>query len=328
MIRVCVIGLEVAGSLHADVYRGDELAEVVGMCDVNPQRLHAAAARLGVAAFADLGEMLDALRPDLVSVCVEGDAVAPVRQALQAGCHVLCEAPLAQEVRQARDMVAAARAHSLCLAVNFNLRFTPAALKAKQWLEEGRLGTPLFINTTLWSGPNEASSDDAESLWRLAHHGLDLIRWLCGDIARLQCFAVKTPQRETWSSAQINLETAAGVVGNLTVSRDMATRHPLARCEVAGTTARLVIDNIYEEIALYPHASEEKTIITNSIFGGLGGYEDTHRCRLERLLEQLEAGVAPDEIEGSGAQALLAHLAVEAARMSLESGEVVGVASL
>lgn len=328
MIRACVIGLDVAGNAHAAAYRGDERTQLVGVADADAARAEAAASRLGVAAFADLGEMLDALRPDLVSVCVQGDAFAPVRQALQAGCHVLCEAPLAQELTQARDMIAAARAHSLCLAVNFNLRFTPAALRAKQWLDEGRLGTPLFINTALWSGPDEASAGDAESLWRLAHHGLDLIRWLCGDIARLQCFAVQAPKREAWSSAQINLETAAGVVGNLTASRDMATRHPLARCEVAGTTARLVIDNIYEEIALYPHAGEEKTIITNSIFGGLGGCEDTHRCRLERLLQQLEAGAAPDEIEGSGAEALLAHLAVEAARMSLESGEVVGVASL
>jgi predicted dehydrogenase len=326
MIRVCVIGLDRAGAAHADAYRRDDLAELVGVCDIDPQRRHAAAARLGVPAFSDAAEMLQALRPDLVSVCVGGDQFARVMQALEAGCHVLCQAPLSPEPAPAREMIALARARGVCLAADFNLRFTPAAIKAKEWIDEGRLGTPLFINTALWCASEPAPTDSAAFLWRLACHGFDLMRHLCGDIARVQCFAVSAGRDEAFSSAQVNLRFVNGVVGGLTISCDMASHHPLVRCEVAGTTARLVVDNIYEEITLYPHAEEEKTVITNSIFGGLGSYEETYRCRIQRLIEQLAAGAAPGEIEGSAEEALRAQEVVAAAMTSLETGEIVEVA--
>jgi predicted dehydrogenase len=325
MVRVCVIGLGLAGNLHADAYRRDKRAQLVGVCEINPQRLRAAASRLGTEAFGDAGDMLDALRPDLVSVCAGDDSAAMALQALERECHVLCEAPPAPSAGQTRELVTATMVRGRHLAVNFNLRFTPAALRAKRWLAEGRLGTPLFANLALWCAPEQGLCGE-RTLWQLAHHGLDLTRWLCGDITRLHCFAAKAPGRAEWSSAQVNLELAAGVVAHLTVSRDMAAHHPLARCEVAGTTARLAIENIYEEVTLFPHADEDTTTHTNSIFGGLGGYDDTYHCRISRLLEQL-AGGAPAGIEGSGDDALAAQLAVEAGLKSLETGAVVEVSA-
>jgi len=322
MLRVCVIGLGSAGNLHAGAYSGGELSQLVGVCDTDTQRAQAAASRLGVPAFADAREMLAALSPDLVSVCGGDAAFAPVMQALERGCHVLCEVPVSRELAHVREMVAAARARGLCLAANFNHRFTPAAVKARQWIDEARLGTPLFINTALWGG-EPAPADPEAFLWRLACHGFDLMRYLCGDFARVQCFAAKAPGRRGRSSAQVNVQFASRVVGNLTVSCDMPSHHPIGRCEVAGTTARLVVDNVYEEVTLYPHAEDEKTVITDSVFGGLGSVDETIRCRIHRLLEQLTAGVAADEIEGSGEDALAAHVAIEAAIKSLESGDVV-----
>jgi len=323
MLRVCTIGLGQVGRAHADAYRGEELAQLVGVCDLDVGRAQDAAARLEAPAFGDAGEMLESVRPDLVSVCVGySDPFAPAMQALERGCHVLCEPPLSNQPARAREMVDFARARGLILAADFNLRFTPAALTAKRWIAQGRLGTPLFINIALFSGEGAKNADSEAALWRLGHHGFDLARWLCGDIARLQCFAARAPGGNAWASAQVNLRFAADVVGGLTISREMATVHPLARCEVAGTTARLVVDNVYEELTLYPHASEEKTVVTNSIFGGLGSYEETYRCRVRRLLEQLAAGATPEAIEGSGAEAVAAQAALEAGIKSLETGEM------
>ena len=47
---------------------------------------------------------------------------------------------------------ALAREKALCLGVDFNHRFTPAARTAKRWLEEERLGDLLFVNMALWIG--------------------------------------------------------------------------------------------------------------------------------------------------------------------------------
>jgi predicted dehydrogenase len=120
MLRVCVIGMGPIGNRHADIYREDELSELVGVCDIVPQRADAAAQRLvadprvsppqggkgGVRAFYDAAEMLAELKPDLCSVTTGGyeygsDHFAPTMQALEAGCHVLGEKPISNEVPQA-----------------------------------------------------------------------------------------------------------------------------------------------------------------------------------------------------------------------------------
>jgi len=325
MLRACVIGLGASGRAHAAAYRGDGRAQLVGVCDGNAQRASAAAARLRVPAFSDPAEMLRAAKPDLVSICVESDPSTLVAQTLDAGCHVLCEAPFLPDMAAAQELLALARTSGRILAADFNLRFTPAAIKAKEWIEAGRLGTPLFINAALWLTCDEGS-DGSWQMRRLMCHGFDLMRHLCGDIERVQSFAADAPQRPASSSMQINVQFASGVVGNLTVSSDMPARHPLARWEVAGTTARVVVDNVYEEVIFYPHAQEGKTVITNSIFGGLGGYEETYARRIGRLLDQMASGAGLDEIEGSAEDAVVAQLAAAAAMKSLETTEVVQVA--
>jgi predicted dehydrogenase len=322
MFRACVIGLGSAGRAHAAAYRGDDRAQLVGVCDRDAVRAQAVAARLRVPAFNDAAEMLRSARPDLVSICI-AEPCALVAQALEARCDLLAEPPLAPALDQARTLVATAKANNLCLAADLNLRFTPAAVRARQWLDDGRLGAPLFANLALWAETGAGTDADA-ALRRLACHGFDLLREWCGDVARLHCFIAETPTGG-WSAAQVNIEHTNNIVSSLTVSRDMPARHPMARFEIAGTTARLLVDNIYEEITLYPHAQEEKTVITNSIFGGLGRYDDTYACRVRRLLEQLAAGVAPHAIEGSGEDALAAQALVDAAMESAKSNRVISL---
>ena len=63
MLRVGVIGMGPIGNLHADLYRADPLAELVGVCDRLPERAQAAGERLGVPWFLEVGEMLARVRP-------------------------------------------------------------------------------------------------------------------------------------------------------------------------------------------------------------------------------------------------------------------------
>src|ERR1051326_6243636 len=119
MLRTCVIGMGPIGNLHADIYRSDGLAEVAGVCDEDVERARKAGERLGAPWFVDAAEMLSAVKPDVCSITTGGfeyssDHYAPTLQALHAGCHVLCEKPISNDITHAEEMVRVAREKRRC----------------------------------------------------------------------------------------------------------------------------------------------------------------------------------------------------------------------
>lgn len=337
MLRACVTGLGPIGNLHADIYQSiyrlEGLTELVGVCDINPERAVRAGERLGVAWYTDVAEMLRAQMPDICSVATGGyeyssDHHAPTLQALRAGCHVLCEKPISNEIAKAEEMVQVARELNRCFGVDFNHRFTPAAKLAKQWLDAGRLGDLLFVNVALWIGRPEPLESPYYHLKALNPHSIDLIRHFCGDIAQVQCFAMQAPGRNIWSTASFNFKLANGMVGHLTSSYDIARGHPMERCEVAGVGGRFVIDDMWREATLYPAGDGTKLVYTNPVFGGYRDFNDTFRARILGFVTQVSEGVAPNAIDGSGADGLAAQRVIQAAIDSLNTGRIIEASAL
>ncbi|MCB0159938.1 MAG: Gfo/Idh/MocA family oxidoreductase [Caldilineaceae bacterium] len=324
MLKVAVVGLGNIGNTHADVYAADDLAELVAVCDIIPERADKAAAKHGVKAYYSVQEMLAAEKLDAVSVAsagVEngGDHYVPVMECLDAGLHVLGEKPISNEIERAREMVAKAQEKGVYFGINLNHRFVPPAAKAKAWIDEGKIGELLLINMTMWIG-NPNNSSPWFHLRALHPHSLDIMRYFCGDVTRVHAFLNKAPGRVCYSNAQINLEFANGVVGHLTGSYDTNPRHNLERCEILGTEGRIVLDNLYEELTLYPRRSDELTVVRNSIMGGLSGFGATFTNRIHRWLEQVDAGAPRADIEASGEEGLAVQEIIEAAIRSHESG--------
>jgi len=324
MLNVAIIGMGNIGNTHATVYEANEQTQIVAVCDAIPETASRASERYGVPAYTSVADLLANAELDAVSVATAGkenggDHYEPVMQCLDAGLHVLCEKPISNEIEKAREMVAKADAKGVYFGINLNHRFVPPAAKARQWVDEGQLGDLLLINMTMWIGnPNESSP------WfhaRALHpHSLDIMRYYCGDVKRVHAFFNRAPGRVCYSNMQMNLEFANGVVGHLTGSYDTNPRHNLERCEVMGTEGRFVLDNCYETLTLYPRRSDELTVIKNSIMGGLSGFGATFTNRINRWIEQVDAGVPRDEIDASGHDGLAVQELIEAAIRSHESG--------
>jgi len=330
MVRVVVIGMGPIGRLHARIYQEDPLAELAGVCDIVEERARAAGELFAVPWYTSAERMLADLRPDMASVATGGyeygsDHYEPTLQAIEAGCHVLVEKPICNDIAHAEEMVRAARERGVCMAVDFNHRFTEAARVAKRWMDEGRLGEVLFVNVALWIGKPGEFDSPYFHLKALNPHSIDLIRHYCGDVARVQCFAKKASGRNLWSTAAFCFQLTSGAVGHLTSSYDLARGHPMERCEVAGVEGRFVLEDMWREATLYPAHDMVKQVYTNPVFGGVRDFDDTFRDRLHSFLRELEAGVPPDRIDGSGADGLAAQKVIQAAIESLESGQVVDV---
>jgi predicted dehydrogenase len=109
--------------------------------------------------------------------------------ALEAGCHVLCEKPMAMNSREARRMLAAARKARRRLMINFSFRFTEQSWALKKQVDSGLLGQVYFARTVWhrrrgmpgfggWFGQKRLAGGGP--LIDLGVHRMDLAMWLMG----------------------------------------------------------------------------------------------------------------------------------------------------
>lgn len=126
---------------------------VVGLCDVDRVKAEKLAAKFPVErVYTDWLRMLEAERPDVVSVCTPNALhEEQVIGALEHGAHVLCEKPLATSAEAAERMFAAARRAGRRLMAAQSHRFTPEAMAAKQVVDSGRLGHVYDAEAIVWS---------------------------------------------------------------------------------------------------------------------------------------------------------------------------------
>lgn len=322
------------GNNHATAYKNCKQAELVAVCDIIKDRADKAKAKYNVAAYYNAEEMLKAEKPDIVSVATGGfeyssDHYLPTIQALNAGCHVLTEKPISNNLKHGQEMVDLAKKLGLCFAVDLNHRFTPAARTAKKWQTDGLIGNLLFLNMALWIGRFQPHFDtEYYHLKALNPHSCDILRYFGGDVEQVHCFAMKAPGREIWSTASINMKFVNGAVGHLTSSYDIERGHPMERCEVAGIKGRLIFEDMWREATLFPAGNFEKRVYTNPVFGGFRDFYDTFEDRIHTFVQQVSENVKPENIDGSGKDGLEASRIIHAAIQSLKTNKPVIVADV
>ncbi len=148
-LRVLVVGCGNMGASHARAYHAMPEFEVVGVVAPTAERRGPLARAMGgVAEFTDYDEALRGTRPDVVSINSYPATHAPYAMAaLDAGCHVFCEKPLATTVADAEAVVAAAAAAHRKLVVGYILRVHPTWIR---FIEIARtLGSPLVMRMNL-----------------------------------------------------------------------------------------------------------------------------------------------------------------------------------
>ncbi len=330
LLKAVVVGVNHIGKIHCRYYQEHKDVQLVAVCDLNESLVKTVANEFKVNAYTDLKTMIANEQIDIISIATGGKEngshhYEPTMTAIEAGLNVLVEKPLSNSLQEAREMVDFARNNHVRLACNLNHRFVPIAYQAKNLVDSDQVGTLLFVNMKLTIGnPNESSP--WIHLRALHPHSIDVMRYFAGDIRRVQAFMTKAPGRTVWSTASINLEFESGAVGHLTGSYDMDNNHPIEYCEVAGNKGRFVIDNVYENLTFYPHKSSEIKVVRNSVLTGMNGFNETFKNRIDTFINEILHSVPPEQISGSGIDALAAQTVIEAAiRSQMENGAVIEV---
>lgn len=142
-LRVALIGAgQIVRASHIENYCSFPQVELVGICDTNLAAAKAVAEEYGIPAYyGNHLEMLEALHPDAVSVCVPNAFhCALTCDALEKGCHVYCEKPPALTVAEVEKMCALAEEKGLRLTFGFHFRHGENVSILKQKIEAGDLG--------------------------------------------------------------------------------------------------------------------------------------------------------------------------------------------
>lgn len=331
MQRIAIVGLGGIGNTHARVYTQNRKSKLVAVCDIDKARADKAAEAYGCKAYYSVADLLkDKSTFDAASVCTAGvenggDHHKPTMQLLNAGIPVLGEKPISNNIKHAKEMVALAKKKKLRYGVNLNHRFTPAAVKAKQWMDKGRLGEVNMIHMMMWiSNPNESSPHF--HMRALHPHSIDVMRYFCGDVAKVQAFFKKGNGRKIWSNVHVNMLFKSGVIGHLVGSYDgggPGRDWGLETCEIVGQDARIIIKDACEVLEYQPRHTPQSEVF--NCLGGMRSFGETFESRIGAWINDLEKKVKPDDVDGKGEDALKAQLIIEAAIESWDKGTIVSL---
>lgn len=182
-IRVGIVGMGYMGDKYGRVLQRIAEAELVGVCDNNPERAESAGRLFTVAHYQATNDLLDKANLDLLCICGPEDYHAvPCIAALERGVSVLVEKPLATTVEDGQRMCDAARGSGALLSVGHVLRYDTRFARAKDAVEQGKVGTVQNLYARRWNTRSaQARLKGRSSLpLFLGVHDYDIARWFVG----------------------------------------------------------------------------------------------------------------------------------------------------
>lgn len=149
-MKVGIVGCGLISGAHIRALRRDPDVQLIAVCDSDPAKASRVADDYGIPhSYGDVAALLDGAngrRPEVVHILTPPRDHYPLTMlALQAGCHVLVEKPMALDVREASAMAAAARRLGLTLSVCHNHLYDPAILQARELVARGALGRIIAV---------------------------------------------------------------------------------------------------------------------------------------------------------------------------------------
>jgi predicted dehydrogenase len=246
-IRVAVLGAGGAAQVvHLPILKRLPEVEIAGIADPELDKAKTIAERFGVDRVAASIEELAAEGPvEAALVCSPNYAhEASVMDALERGCHVLCERPLATSVDATLRMIDAARKAERHLMVAMNLRFRYDVRAIKHFVANGELGDVFYIRST-WMNrrarrPRRGWRLDPEQagggvLMDLGSQAIDLALWTL-DFPRVQRVAARLHgSGGVEATAAVQLALEAGATATIEVTWELVHERDRHVLYVLGT---------------------------------------------------------------------------------------------
>lgn len=251
-VKVGVIGLGNMGRHHANHYASIPMAELVAVCDINPDLVNQFSAQHRCRGYSDLTAMLASESLDAVSIIAPTQLhYALAKQVMMQGVSVLVEKPIAETVAQADELIALAKQQQVVLTVGHIERFNPAVMALKACLPD--IGDLITIHTKR-AAVFPSQIRDANVMIDLAVHDIDIISWLFGTqpvkVERISGGAF-LKNREDYTTLLLNyggdLFPKTGIV-----EVNWITPKRVRQLVLTGTKGYVELDYLNQTLTVYP----------------------------------------------------------------------------
>jgi len=211
-LPVGVVGVGSLGRHHARLYATVPGARLVGVFDPRVRRAAEIAARAGATAYGSLDRLLDDV--EAVSVVVPASAHREVGlAAITRGRHVLIEKPLAADLAEAEELVAAAERAGVVLQAGHVERFNGAVRGALRFL-----ASPRHLDFHR-AAPHRGRGGDVCVVRDLMIHDLDLALWLAGGPVDAVEASIDGPEAPLPDAVRARVVFESGAVAHFRASR-------------------------------------------------------------------------------------------------------------
>ncbi|MDB4865906.1 MAG: putative dehydrogenase [Cohnella sp.] len=260
---------------YAQAIKKNPNSEFIGITDDDPERGRRMADELGTQWFERTEDLIAAV--DAVVICSENAKHAGYTiAAANAGKHILCEKPIATTVEDGKAMIEAAQRNAVQLMIAFPCRFSTAAMRVKEQIVSGQLGTLVAIN-----GTNRGSMPGGWFVQRpmsgggavMDHtvHVLDMMRWYMPGAEVTEVYAevdnLFYPGVDIDDSGLLTFAFDNGVIATLDPSWSRSKSFPVwgdVTLDILGTNGTSKVDLYKQHLTLH---SDDTMKTTEPFFG-------------------------------------------------------------
>ena len=334
-LRFAVLGCGFFAQNHLHAWNEIDDVELVAVCDIDPEKARAAAARFGGRAYSDAAELLANEKLDFVDIASTPPSHRPlVELAARHGVAVICQKPMAWTQEDGEAMVQACKSRGLPFMVHENFRWQYPMREVKRILDEGAIGRPFFGRISFRTAHDVYGAQpwliDSPRMIIIdvAVHLLDLARFFLGEPNTLYAQALRVNPRirgEDVASILLGHERASCLVDVSYETRSDHNTYPQTFVTLEGSEGTITLGADYHlQVVSRGEVSERVLVIPDHGWTSKpwDAIQDSVSSIQKHWVSCLRSGETP---ETSGESTLGLLELTLASYASVESGEAVHV---
>ena len=262
-MKFAIIGCGNIGKRHAEQVQA--IGKLVAVCDIIRSKADELGEKYNAGSFSSIEELFAREKDiDIAVICTPNGLHAQHSiLSLQAGCHVLCEKPMAINSSDCLMMIQEAEKAGKHLFIVKQNRFNPPVVAVKRLLDEKKLGNLYSIQLNCfwnrdagyyensWKGTMEL---DGGTLFTQFSHFIDLLYWMFGDVKKVRAFKKNLAHKniiEFEDTGVVILEFENGVIGAINYTVNSFQKNMEGSLTVFGEKGTVKIGGQYLNVLEY-----------------------------------------------------------------------------